>query len=209
MVKQDKSKAVAMRTCVGSRQQFPEEELLRCVLLPGVDGAAAQLAIDWSGKAPGRGAYVSADPKHIHQALTRGGFQRAFKASLKVPSPEAFIEDACRGLGQAFGQRLSLARRAGVVVSGEARVSACLKQERGLVLILASNLSQGNRRKYGLNAQRKGMAVVSPLSGEALGQRIGRSFAGLILVEAEPFARDLERMGRQLAALQGEGEGRL
>lgn len=193
------------RSCVGCRQKMPEEELLRLVAVPAdVEGQAATLAIDWSGKLPGRGAYLSPKVSCVRKALRKKAIQRALQVPVTVPEPDVLLQSMRDGLERVFGQRLALARRAGAIISGEARVQSCLKLERGLLLILASDMSAGNRRKYEMNAERKGLPVVSPMAGDVLGKRIGRGFAGIILVEAQPFAAHLERTARQLAGLRPE-----
>lgn len=190
-----------VRTCVGCRQRHEQGELLRVVAVP-TEGGGWRLAVDWSGKAPGRGAYLAPEVSCVQKALRKGAITRALKCpGLEVPEAEALIGLMKEGLRQTFGQRLALARRAGVVDSGETRVSGCLKQDKGLLLVLASDMSASNQRKHGTNAARKGLPVVSPLTGDELGRRIGRPFAGMVLVHEQPFADDLERMARLLESL--------
>ena len=200
------------RTCVGCRTRHAGEDLLRCVALPapGDKGEEAMtIAIDWSGRAPGRGVYVSPSTSCVQRALHKGGFQRSLRSRLVLPEAEAFLHEMRDGLRRLMGQRLSLARRAGSVVSGEARVMSCLKQDKGLLLVLSSDLSEGSRRKHTTNAQRKGLPVIEVMTGEDMGACIGRPHAGVILVDAQPFASDLQRLARQLAGLQEEpGAGR-
>ena len=160
------------------------------------------IAVDWSGKAPGRGVYVTPSLSCVQKALEKGGFQKSLRCRLRLPEVGTFINQMKVGLLRVFGQRLSLARRAGSVVSGEARVAASLKQGSGLLLVLASDLSEGSHRKHRVNAERKGLPVITVMSGGELGQNIGKAYAGLVLVEAEPFATDLQRLARQLRGLQ-------
>ena len=49
------AKKIPMRQCLGCREMKPKRELVRVVRSP-----EGEISIDLRGKAPGRGAYVSA-----------------------------------------------------------------------------------------------------------------------------------------------------
>jgi predicted RNA-binding protein YlxR (DUF448 family) len=66
------------RTCVGCRQEAGKKGLIRIVRLP-----AGTVALDASGKASGRGAYVHRDPSCIDLARKR----RALDRALGTPIP--------------------------------------------------------------------------------------------------------------------------
>jgi predicted RNA-binding protein YlxR (DUF448 family) len=70
-------KRVPARTCVACRQEAGKRELLRFVRRP--DGVAA---LDPTGRAPGRGAYVHASPECLEQARRRKTLERALGASV-------------------------------------------------------------------------------------------------------------------------------
>ena len=46
-------KKIPMRTCIACREEKPKKEMLRVV-----KNAAGEIRLDFSGKLPGRGAYV-------------------------------------------------------------------------------------------------------------------------------------------------------
>ena len=75
-----RGKRTPVRTCVACRESGGKFGLLRVVRLPG----GAGLALDPTGKAAGRGAYVHATPECVALALKRGALSR----SLKTPVPE-------------------------------------------------------------------------------------------------------------------------
>ena len=50
-------KKIPLRQCLGCREMKPKGELIRVVRAP--DGA---ISLDFRGKKPGRGAYLSPDP---------------------------------------------------------------------------------------------------------------------------------------------------
>ena len=70
-----KQRKVPERMCVTCREMKQKKELLRVVRLP--DGS---VAVDRSGKASGRGAYICAKP----ECVTLAGKQRKFERSLDV-----------------------------------------------------------------------------------------------------------------------------
>lgn len=67
-------KHVPERTCVACRRLKPKRELLRVVRRP--DGT---VAVDPTGKAPGRGAYIGASRECLRLALERKALERSLK----------------------------------------------------------------------------------------------------------------------------------
>jgi predicted RNA-binding protein YlxR (DUF448 family) len=61
------------RTCVGCRERAPKRALLRIAAASGV------VAVDPSGRATGRGAYVHREPSCVNAALSRGALWRALR----------------------------------------------------------------------------------------------------------------------------------
>jgi len=74
------------RTCIGCGRILSKRELNRVVRT--ADGS---IAIDPTGKVPGRGAYVCDDPQCWLNALARKQFERALKVELSA-SDRAMIE---------------------------------------------------------------------------------------------------------------------
>ncbi|TMD93492.1 MAG: YlxR family protein [Chloroflexi bacterium] len=72
-----------IRTCVACRQEAGKRSLVRVVRDAG--GAAA---VDATGRAPGRGAYVHRDPQCLENARKRRALDRALKATV---SPELWV----------------------------------------------------------------------------------------------------------------------
>jgi len=63
------------RTCIGCRQVRPKSVLVR--LVRQADG---RVGVDWSGRAPGRGAYVCPGRTCVEAALKRGRLAHAFRS---------------------------------------------------------------------------------------------------------------------------------
>jgi len=64
------------RTCVACRQEGAKDELVR--LVKGPEG----VAVDLSGRAPGRGAYLHRRAECVELARKRGGLGRALSSSV-------------------------------------------------------------------------------------------------------------------------------
>ena len=74
-----KSRHEAVRTCVACRQEAGKGTLVRVVR--NADGVAA---VDITGRAPGRGAYLHRDPACIEIARKKKALDRALKASVSA-----------------------------------------------------------------------------------------------------------------------------
>jgi len=78
---------VPIRTCVGCRQERPKRELVRIVRSP-----AGTIAVDPTGKAAGRGAYLCRTAECWAAALKRDALARALRASLTPADREALLQ---------------------------------------------------------------------------------------------------------------------
>ena len=75
------------RTCVGCRATSPKHTMIRLVRSPG--GA---VAVDPTGKAPGRGAYVHETRSCIRAAVRGGSIGRALKVRLTADEAARLME---------------------------------------------------------------------------------------------------------------------
>ncbi|HEY4995313.1 MAG TPA: RNA-binding protein [Aestuariivirga sp.] len=116
------------RTCIITRQQRPEEELIRFVLSP-----EGEVTPDLKRKLPGRGAWVTKSRVDVAEAISRKAFARAFGESAKaaVDLPDLVAKLMRHDLVQA----LSLARKAGLAVAGFTKVEDAAKQASILAVI--------------------------------------------------------------------------
>ena len=70
-------KKLPMRQCVGCREMRPKKELIRVVKSP--EGA---ISLDFRGKLPGRGAYLSPDSVCLARARNSKALERAFAQAI-------------------------------------------------------------------------------------------------------------------------------
>lgn len=138
------------RTCVVTRQQRPVDDLVRFVR--GPDG---EVVPDLRRKLPGRGVWVTARASDVATAERKRLLERAFDEGASVAPGLAERVDAL--MLAAAVQALSLARKAGNVVSGFAKVEAAIASGQVVGLIHAddagadgvSKLRQALRRRHG------------------------------------------------------------
>ena len=83
-----KVKSQPERLCVGCNQAKPKKELVRIVM--NKDG---QIALDVTGKAPGRGAYVCHNVECFEQAFKQRKLERSFKHAVSKEIYEALREE--------------------------------------------------------------------------------------------------------------------
>lgn len=72
-----KVKKTPQRQCVGCREMKDKKSLLRVVRSP--EGA---VSLDFTGKKPGRGAYVCPDPACLAKVRKSRALERAFSAAI-------------------------------------------------------------------------------------------------------------------------------
>ena len=70
-------KKLPLRQCVGCREMKPKRELVRVVRSP--EGA---VSLDFSGKAPGRGAYLCPDPECLKKAIRSKALSRSLETEI-------------------------------------------------------------------------------------------------------------------------------
>ena len=71
------AKRVPLRQCLGCREMKPKSELIRVVKSP--DG---KISLDFTGKKPGRGAYVCRDKSCFDRVIKSKALSRAFKTQI-------------------------------------------------------------------------------------------------------------------------------
>jgi uncharacterized protein len=169
----------AERSCLVTRAVRPPAEMLRFVV--GPDGAVVP---DLRAKLPGRGAWVTATRSAVAEAARRGLFKRAFKRS-DLTWAHDLAEDVEGMLRQDLLGALSLANKAGVVVTGFAKVEAAIGGGSGgkpgvAALIHAAEAAEDGRRKLA-GALRRAAAeaildvpAIDDLSTSELDMALGR-----------------------------------
>ena len=71
------SKKVPIRQCLGCRKHLPKNELIRAVKSP-----EGEVSLDYTGKMPGRGAYICNNTDCIKKAVKSNALARVFKTRI-------------------------------------------------------------------------------------------------------------------------------
>lgn len=180
---------VPRRTCVASRREAGQDELLR--LVRGPEGRAL---VDYRGKLGGRGAWVTPRRAEI-ELLERK--PRILSRALRAPVDTGGLLDRARSANlSAVAYALSIAARSGALAGGKQRVRAALA-DGALALVLASDASE--RLKRDLRTRAGDTPVLEiPLDRATLGARVGKGpRAALVIKRGKTgalLAMELRRM---------------
>lgn len=168
------AKAVMARQCAVTRIVLPRSQLIRFVA-----GPESQVVPDVKAALPGRGVWVTADPAILAEAVKRKVFARGLKAA--VQADDTLLEQVA-GLVKARAlSALSLAKKAGRLVIGQANIIAALNEGAEVLLLISSDdasdegvrkiVQAEKRRKEGRDTLRKARVF----SGLELDLAFGRS----------------------------------
>ena len=191
------------RTCVVTRASGSPDGMIRFVR-----GPENVVFPDLRRKLPGRGVWVTAKAETVAEAVRKGAFSRGFKGP--ATAPPTLVDDIDRLLERDALQSLSMANKAGAVVTGFTKVEAALSTGKYGVLVHASDAAPDGRRKLETVFTRarggNGDCVILFDSAQ-LGLALGRSHViHAALAEAAATAAFLARC-RTLAYFRGVAPG--
>ncbi|MCA9559221.1 MAG: DUF448 domain-containing protein [Myxococcales bacterium] len=135
-----------LRTCLGCRERFERETLVRIVC-----DAEGRLAVDRHLKAPGRGAHLCYAAECVRQAVRRKAFGRAFRMNVQPVEAEALLGEITRAIDARVLDGLRIGRRAGWTRSG-ADVLTRERERLRLLLIAADTAPDSARRLSALGS---------------------------------------------------------
>jgi uncharacterized protein len=163
------------RTCVATRSVLPIGALIRFAL----DGEG-KLTPDIRGKLPGRGVWVTGMRSALEEAIRKKSFARSLKqpvimaADLPDQVDQLLVADA--------RQSLAMANKAGVVITGFAKVEAAIGKGNVQALVSAHDGGEDGRRKIlqavkRNNAGEAAIPVFSLFASHELDLALGRENA--------------------------------
>jgi hypothetical protein len=123
--------------------------------------------------------WVTARRDRVEEAVKRHLFARAFKT--KVLVPDTLADDIAAGLREDLRQSLSLANKAGVVITGFAKLDSAIAEKPVVALIHATEAAEDGRRKLANQLRKRlggaisGFPVIQDLSNDELGLALGRA----------------------------------
>jgi predicted RNA-binding protein YlxR (DUF448 family) len=185
------------RMCIVTRERRSPEELIRFVL-----GPEGTVVPDIKAKLPGRGVWVTARAKLVEDAVRRQAFSRGLKANAKAATTlpadvDALLERDCL-------QSLSLANKAGAVVTGFTKVEAAINGGNIILLLHAGDASTDGTRKLAQVLRRKFGTACPPqinlFASSQLDLALGRANVIHAALKVEPASRAFLARCRRLAA---------
>lgn len=130
----------SLRQCALTRETCPVDAMIRFVAAP--DG---MLCPDVRANLPGRGVWVSATRDAVEKAVQNKVFARGLKQKVSVPEGLADLVEEL--LERRALEALSLANKAGNVVSGFDKVARLVERGRATALLHACDAAAGGREK--------------------------------------------------------------
>ncbi len=128
------------RMCIVTRESGSPEELIRFVA--GPDGTVVP---DLKRELPGRGCWVKVDRSLVEKAVAKKLFARALKADVKAA--EDLGERVERLFLQQLLQMMNMARKAGQLVTGSAKVDAAIRSGAALAVFHSTDAAADGVRK--------------------------------------------------------------
>ena len=120
-----------LRQCAVSRSRRPPDELIRFVLAP--DGT---IVPDLARRLPGRGVWISANRRSLAAAVRQKAFARSLRQSVLVP--DDLVDRVESLLRRRLAEAVSMARKAGLLLAGFAKVEALIDQGEADLLLHAA-----------------------------------------------------------------------
>ena len=160
------------RMCLVTRQVRPTAKLLRFVADPN-----GRIVLDAKRRLPGRGVWVTAEAEYVAAAAAKNLFSRALRTPVRVEGDLAAI--VAEQIRASLLGSLSLARKAGALVTGFDRVADAIKSGRVGALINAEEAGDdGVAKLQSLLIRRSGadhqIPLVRRLTGPELSLALGR-----------------------------------
>jgi predicted RNA-binding protein YlxR (DUF448 family) len=169
------------RTCIGCRNVFTKDEVVRIVSGP------AGIAIDYREKLPGRAAYVCPRPDCIQKAFGKGNLAKALRLKIRLPGTDEFIVLLAANIEGKIKSLIVMAAKAGKLAAGYSAVLDALEKKRVEMLLYAQDISEGTRAKVALPETRS-MRQASLFTRDGLGKLLNRELVGVIGIEDKGFA---------------------
>jgi len=170
------------RTCIGCRAQRGSHDLLRFVCTP-----QGEVLLDFSGHAPGRGAYVCCDVICLRKALKPAKLALAMKQSVIVPDFDTVYQAVRNLLYKRLRACLGLGQKAGAVISGYTLLRKAFTQGRVLYMILAEDIAPGRAEEYRSWCTQHNVPHVTLLTKEELGHMLGKPSRSALGLTAPHF----------------------
>jgi len=126
--------------CALTREVKPVADLIRFAVSPD-----DEVVPDTDARAEGRGVWITLGYRQVAEAQKKKAFARSLKSEVKVPEDLAGLTR--RRLEERYLSALSLARKAGQLVTGATKVKAAIEGGEISALLTATDAAEDGRNK--------------------------------------------------------------
>ena len=161
------------RTCFLTRHKGPVDDMIRFVRAPGM-----AVIPDLKRNLPGRGVWLMLSRTVVEEAVRKKLFSKAFRKDSRAEPDLADLVD--RLLSKSAIEALSLANKAGQIVTGFSKVEQAVMNGECRTVIEAVDAADDGLRKMGQALRRAAEMgysperVMSPFTSDDLGLALGR-----------------------------------
>ena len=128
------------RRCAVTFEVKAAADLIRFVV-----GPDDVLVPDTDAKAEGRGVWVSLGQSQVAEAIKKKAFAKSLKTNVTVP--DDLVALTRLRLEQRFTQSLSMARKAGQILTGAMKVKTALETGEAIALLTATDAAEDGKKK--------------------------------------------------------------
>ncbi len=182
------------RTCIGCRDVFKKDEMVRIVA--GPEGAV----IDYREKLAGRAAYVCAKLECVKKALDKDNLSRALRLKVKPLGSDAFVNMLVATIMEKAGSLITMAAKAGKLAAGYSAVNDAIAKGRVVMIIYTRDVAEGTKEKVSSQAAAS-LRRATLFTRDELGKMLGRELVGVIGIEEKGFADAIWKETERLKSL--------
>ena len=178
-----------VRSCIECRTEGSQDDFLRVVL-----GPDQRPAIDFSGRLPGRGAYLCWTRGCIEGGSKKAKLGRALRSEPSNVAADWALKSVRFHLDKRILELCGLLQKSGQLRSGAHTVAMALDKGWGVAALLTSDAGADGAEQIRRKCQRQGLPVWElPLTSEEFGQAVGKGVRSIATVGSGRLASELER----------------
>ncbi len=157
---------LGVETCIVTGEELPIEKMIRFVVDP-----KNNIMADLSEKLPAQGFWIKASRDVIKKAIWRNSFTTANRSPVNIPKD--LLENIELGLLKQSLETIGLAKKAGLVTQGFAKVEELLKKGGAVLYIVASDAMENGREKLERMADKANLPILETWTSSQLSASLG------------------------------------
>lgn len=157
---------LGVETCIVTGEELPIEKMIRFVVDP-----ENNIMADLSEKLPAQGFWIKASRDVIKKAIWRNSFTTANRSPVNIPKD--LLENIELGLLKQSLETIGLAKKAGLVTQGFAKVEELLKKDGAVLYIVALDAMENGREKLERMADKANLPILETWTSSQLSASLG------------------------------------